>query len=37
MWEKRVDELYLGLEQAYKSLGESLGDLYMKKFVRQVA
>jgi predicted nucleotidyltransferase len=36
-WAKRVDELYLELEQAYKSLGESLGDLYMKKFVRRAA
>jgi predicted nucleotidyltransferase len=37
MWGKKVDELYSELEQTYKSLGESLGDLYMKKFVRQAA
>jgi len=37
MWEKRVGELYLELERAYESLGEGLGDLYMKKFVRQIA
>jgi predicted nucleotidyltransferase len=33
-WKKLVDELYFELERRYKGLGESLGDLYIKKFVR---
>lgn len=33
-WKKLVDELYLELEQRHKGLGESIGDLYIKKFVR---
>jgi predicted nucleotidyltransferase len=33
-WKKLVDELYSELERRYKGLGESLGDLYIKKFVR---
>jgi len=31
---KIVDELYSKLERKYKGLGESLGDIYIKKFVR---
>jgi predicted nucleotidyltransferase len=34
-WKSSVEKLYLELKRTYDKLGEGLGDLYVKKFVRR--